>query len=602
MKEVFGVLLDINLTTRKISNTYLSEKDIALFTGGRGLAMKVLYDRIHPGLDPFSEENPLIFMAGTFSGLPIPSASRTCIVTKSPLTSPKKLKYKHSSTISYSNVGGFIGAEIRFAGYEGIVVTGKSPFPVYIKIEDDKVKIEDAISFWGMKTDEFDNAFKKELKDNDFQSCYIGPAGEKMVSYASIIHTAGRAAGRGGTGAIMGSKNLKAIAVKGTGMPNVKKPKELMDEIGKARLFFEDREQTKWWRDYGTAGALVPSSDGGSMAVKNYREGYFKHIENYDAETSRKKIWKRDYACYQCLLACKKSGVVQEGRFKGTIVHDSPEYETGTMLGSNLLLEDINDVMKAIFDGDDYGLDIISLGNVIGFLIEAKEKGLIDKQFLDGIDLKWNDIDSILSMIKKIANRDGVGDIASKGVKVLSEKIGQGSEKFAIHVKGLELAAWNVHVDPGTGISYATANRGACHLNGGKIDDQNSNALKDSLAVCSFATGWGGYNDKQLIEFVNIVTGNNWTEKDYKLSGERIYNLEKMMNFREGFTAEDDILPERFYTEALTKGSEKGAILKRDEFAEKLNEYYSQRGWDIKTSKPTEAKLKELSLEFLISI
>ena len=303
---------------------------------------------------------------------------------------------------------------------------------------------------------------------------------------------------------------------------------------------------------------------------------------------------------YQCLLACKKSGVVKEGRFKGTIVHDSPEYETGTMLGSNLLLEDINDVMKAIFDGDDYGLDIISLGNTIGFLIEAKEKGLIDKQFLDDIDLKWNDIDSILSMIKKIANRDGVGDIASKGVKVLSEKIGQGSEKFAIHVKGLELAAWNVHVDSGTGISYATANRGACHLNGGKIDDQNSNALKDSLAVCAFATGWGGYNDKQLIEFVNIVTGNNWTEKDYKLSGERIYNLEKMMNYREGFTIEDDVLPERFYTEALTEGSEKGAILKRGEFAKKLDDYYKQRSWDVTSSRPSKEKLKELSLEFLI--
>ncbi|MBN1251694.1 MAG: aldehyde ferredoxin oxidoreductase family protein [Bacteroidales bacterium] len=600
MEDIFGILLDINLTTRKTENIYISKRDIELFVGGRGLAMKVLYDRIKPGLDPFSEDNPLIFMSGTFSGLPIPSSSRTCVVTKSPLTSPKKSIFEKASTVSYSNIGGFFGPEIKFAGYEGIVITGKSPFPVYIKIEDNEVKIKDAGDFWGMKTDEFDNAFKKELGDNNFQTCYIGPAGEKKVAYASILHTAGRAAGRGGVGAVMGSKNLKAIAVKGTGMPNVKNPKEFNNLANKARAYFKGREATKYWREEGTAGALKSSSDKGSMAVKNYREGTFEQIENYDAKASREKIWKRDYACYQCQLSCKKSGVVVEGRFKGTIVHDSPEYETGTMVGSNLMLTEINDVMKAIYDGDDYGIDIISLGNTIGFLIEAKEKELIDINFLDGIDLKWNDIDSILSMIKKIADRDGIGDLASKGVKVLSEKIGKGSEKFAIHVKGQSLAAWNVHVNPGTGISYTTSNRGACHLNGGDVDRQNANALKDSLAICFFATGWGGFDTNQLIEFVNAITGSSWDENSFKKAGERIFNLEKMINIREGFTAEDDVLPERFYTEALSSGPKKGAILNRDEFAEKLLEYYKSRDWDISSSKPSEKKLKELSLDFLI--
>ncbi|MEN8121159.1 MAG: aldehyde ferredoxin oxidoreductase family protein [Bacteroidota bacterium] len=600
MEENFGIILDINLTTRKIQKINLAEEDIKLFIGGRGLGMKILYDRIKPGMDPFAEENPLIFMAGTFSGLPVPSSSRTCVVTKSPHTSPVKSQYDNASTVTYSNMGGFFGPEVRFAGYEGIVVSGKAHFPVYIKIEDEKVEIVDAGKFWGMKTDEFDIEFKNELKDNDFQSCYIGPAGEKMVSYACVLNTASRAAGRGGTGAVMGSKNLKAIAVKGTGMPNVKKPKELMKLVDDARVFFKGRTQTKWWRDYGTAGALKPSSDGGSMAVKNYREGTFKDIENYDAETSREKVWKRDFACYMCPLSCKKSGVVKEGRFKGTIVHDSPEYETGTMLGSNLMLTNINDVMKAIFDGDDYGLDIISLGNTIGFLIEAKEKKLIDKEFLDGIDLKWNDIDGILKMIEKIAKREGIGDLASKGVKALSEKIGKGSKEFAIHVKGNELAAWNVHVDSGTGISYVTSNRGACHLNGGEVKRQNGNALKDSLAVCFFATGWGGFDNKQLTELINSITGLNWNEDDFNKAGERIYNLEKMINFREGFTNVDDILPERFYKEPLTVGEKKGAILKRDEFKQKLHDYYSERGWDIKTSKPKPETLKTLNLDFLV--
>ncbi len=600
MEEDFGIILDINLTTRKIQKLHLSGEDLKLFIGGRGLGMKLLYDRIKPGMNPFSEENPLIFMPGTFSGLPVPSSSRTCVITKSPHTSPIKSQHEHASTVTYSNMGGFFGPELRFAGYEGMVITGKAHFPVYIKIEDEKVEIVDAEKFWGMKTDKFDNEFKKEIGDNDFQSCYIGPAGEKMVSYACVLNTATRAAGRGGSGAIMGSKNLKAIAIKGTGMPNVKKPQEFMKLIDDARVFFKDRTQTKWWRDYGTAGALKPSSDGGSMAVKNYREGTFKDIENYDAETSRKKVWKRNYACYMCPLSCKKSGVVNEGRFKGTIVHDSPEYETGTMLGANLMLTNINDVMKAIFDGDDYGLDIISLGNTIGFLIEAHEKKLIDTKFLDGIDLKWNDIDGILKMIEKIANREGIGDLASKGVKALAEKIGKGSEEFAIHVKGNELAAWNVHVDSGTGISYATANRGACHLNGGTTKKQNGNALKDSLAMCFFATGWGGFDNKQLIDLVNSITGTNWNEDDFNKAGERIFNLEKMINFREGFAIADDVLPERFYKEALTVGEKKGAILKREEFKQKLQDYYTERGWDKKTSKPKTETLKRLNLDFLV--
>jgi aldehyde:ferredoxin oxidoreductase len=599
MENNYGTILDINLSTRKIRKIELSGDDIKNFMGGRGLGMKILYDRIKPGQDPFAEDTPLIFMPGTFSGLPIPSSSRMCVVTKSPHTSPKKPKYEHSSTVSYSNMGGFIGPEIKFAGYEGIVVTGKSPFPVYLKIENEKVEIVDAGRFWGMPTDQFDKEFDKELK-HEFQTCYIGLAGENKVSYACIISKASKTAGRAGTGAVMGSKNLKAIAVRGTGMPNVAKPEKFMKLIADARMFFKDRTQTKWWRDYGTAGALKPSSDAGSMAVKNYREGTFPDIVNYDAETARQKIWKRNYACYTCHLSCKKSGVVSEGRFKGTIVHDSPEYETGTMLGANLLMTNINDVMKAIYDGDNYGLDIISLGNTIGFLIEAHEKKLIDIEFLDGIDLKWNDIDSILAMIEKIAKREGIGDLASKGVKALAKKIGKNSEEFAMHVKGHELAAWNVHVNPGTGISYATANRGACHLNGKNVEGQNSNSLKDSLAICFFATGWGGYDEQQLIDFVNAVTGSDWSKNDFFETGERIFNLEKIMNYREGFTAEDDVLPERFFKEPLTVGEKKGAVLVRKEWEQKMNDYYAERGWDIKTSKPKDETLKKLKLDFLI--
>lgn len=205
-----------------------------------------------------------------------------------------------------------------------------------------------------------------------------------------------------------------------------------------------------------------------------------------------------------------------------------------------------------------------------------------------------------MKIIEKIAKREGIGELASKGVKALSEKIKKGSDKFAMHVKGHELAAWNVHVNSGTGISYATANRGACHLNGKNVEGQNGNALKDALAICFFATGWGGFDEQQLVDFVNAITGSNWTKEDFFETGERIFNLEKMMNYREGFNAKDDILPERFFTEPLTVGEQKGAVLDRKDWEQKMNDYYAERAWDIKTSKPKHETLKKLKLDFLI--
>jgi len=241
-------------------------------------------------------------------------------------------------------------------------------------------------------------------------------------------------------------------------------------------------------------------------------------------------------------------------------------------------------------------MDIISAGNVIGFLMENYQKGNIDKSFLDGIDLTWGNVDAVLQMIDKIGHRDGVGDMASKGVKALAERIGKGCHKFAIHVKGHELAAWNVHMDPGMGISYVTSNRGACHLNGRTPEEQNSIAMMDSTGVCLFAGG--GFGEDRLENLLTAVTGIEWTQEEYLTSGERIFNLEKMLNLREGFGREDDKLPDRFFEEPLTMGSGKGAVLDREEFAKMMDEYYRMRGWDPETTKPTKAKLESLGLSF----
>lgn len=590
-----GIVLEVDLSSGKVKKVALTSEDVVKFIGGRGLGMKMLWDRLKkPGVNPLSAENPLIFMPGPFSGFPVPAASRTCVVTKSPKTSPVKSDYPCASTISYSNVGGFFGPEVRFAGYDGIVITGKANELCYVIINDGKVEIRDARKFRGMGTDAFDRAILQELRDRRFKTIYIGPAGENLVQYASIIHTSARAAGRGGVGCVMGSKNLKAIAVRGFGQPGVADHKRFLAALEKARLALKNSPLTKAMLEQGTARGIVRNSNAGTEAVRNYREGTFMEADKIGGDAAKRDVWVRNIACYCCPMACKKSGLTR-GKYGG-IVHDGPEYETGAMLGSNLLISDMAGMLKAIYNIDDLGLEQISTGNVIGFLMEAYEKGMIDQKFLDGIDLKWGRVDATLAMIDKIASRDGVGDLASKGVKALSGQIGQGSEKFAIHVKGHELAAHNIQANPPRGLSYVTANRGACHLNGDNIAMQNTRAMLDSIGLCLFPTSEPALEGPKL-SLLSAITGREYDKTEFMKTGERIFNLEKMFNYREGFRREDDRLPDRFFEDAFTIGLKKGAVLDRERFEAELTQYYKDRGWDPDTTKPNESKLKELGLD-----
>ncbi|HCC69745.1 MAG TPA: aldehyde:ferredoxin oxidoreductase [Bacteroidales bacterium] len=599
-KGYYGRLLEIDLSTGKIEKTRIPDSDIRHFIGGRGLGAKILYDRLRPGTDPMSPENILMFMPGPFVGYPIPSSSRTCVVTKSPRTSPLEKKYDHSSTLSYANMGGFFGPEIRYAGYDGLLITGKSEKPVYIKIEDENVSIEDATEYWGMGTDKFDKIFHSRLGEGRYESCYIGPAGENLVPMACIINTAARAAGRGGTGCVMGSKKLKAIAVKGSHMPEVADLKRYNELLKKIRgSFMEKDDSVMNWRYGGTANALSSSSGNGTQAVKNYGEGTFAEIEEIGTEANRKKIWKRDFACYSCQLACKKSGLAK-GAYGAQIVHDGPEYETGTMLGANLMISDLNGLHKLIYDGDDYGIDIISTGNTIGFLMEAMERGHIDSGFLDGIELSWGDVESSLELMRKMVYREGIGELAGKGVKALAQKIGKGSEEYAIHVKGHELAAWNIPVGSTYwAIVYSTCNRGACHMNGGNSRGQDGACLRDSLGACSFASSW--YKDEvHYRHILSAITGLEWSEEEFNKAGTRIYTMEKMFNYREGFRRIDDTIPEKFFNNKFTYGEHSGAFVERDEFKNNLDNYYESRGWSKDTSRPEDNILRDLNLEFAI--
>lgn len=598
-KGYYGKMLEVNLSEGKVKVSKIPDSDIKNFLGGRGLGAKMLWDRLKPGCDPLSPENILMFMPGPFSGLPIPSSSRTCVVTKSPRTSAKNEKYKYGSTLSYSNMGGFFGPGLRFAGYDAMLVTGKAEKPVYIKIDEDNVTIEDAEKYWGMGTDKFDKIFPGEMGEGRWESCYIGPAGEAQVPMACIINTAARAAGRGGTGCVMGSKNLKAIAVKGSKMPNIanlEKYNELLKTIRGS--FMKKDEGVMNWRYGGTANALSSSSNAGTQAVKNYSEGTYAEIEKIGTEANRKEIWKRDFACYACQLACKKSGYAKGGY--NTIVHDGPEYETGTMLGANLMISDISGLQKLIYDADDYGIDIISSGNTIGFLMEAYERGDIDSDFLDGIELEWGNVDAALALLHKMCKKEGIGALACMGVKAMAEKIGKSSSDYAIHVKGHELAAWNVPVGNSYwAVTYATSNRGACHMNGGNTRGQNGACLRDSIGACSFASSWYK-SDTHYRHFMKAITGLEWSEEEFDKAGSRIFNMEKMFNYREGFRREDDSIPEKFFVNKFTYGEHAGAIVDRDEFNANMDNYYDSRGWDKVSSKPKDETLEDLGLDFAI--
>ncbi|ACH37343.1 aldehyde:ferredoxin oxidoreductase, tungsten-containing [Citrifermentans bemidjiense Bem] len=590
-----GKILNIDLSTGKIETVPVPAEDFDKFVGGQGLGMKILWDRLKkPGVDPLSPDNLLMFMPGPFSGLPVPSSSRTCVVTKSPITSPLKSDYTHPSTVTYSNMGGFFGPEVRFAGYDGIVITGKARVLSYVVIEDDKVEIREAAKFKGMRTDAFDRAFLAELGDRRFKTVYIGPAGENLVPYSSILHTAGRAAGRGGTGCVMGSKNLKAIAVRGTGQPTVADHKAFLAALENARRALNGSAFAKSWAEQGTARAIVGNSNAGTEAVRNYREGTFTEADKIGGDAARRDVWVKDIACYCCPLACKKSGMTK-GKHGG-VVHDGPEYETGVMLGSNLMISDMPGLLKAITTIDDLGLDQISTGNVIGFLMEAYERGLINRSFLDGIDLKWGSVDATLAMIEKIAAKEGVGALAAEGVRGLSWHIGKGSDKFAIQVKGLELAAHNIQANQPRGLSYVTASRGACHMSGDNIAMQNRRAMMDSTGMCFFPT-FEPTLEEPMLALLSAITGRKFDKAEFEKVGERIFTLEKLFNYREGFRREDDRLPDRFFEDAFTVGPKKGAVLDREKFESMLTQYYQDRGWDPETTEPGKKKLKELGLD-----
>ncbi|HID25371.1 MAG TPA: aldehyde ferredoxin oxidoreductase [Thermoplasmata archaeon] len=609
-----GRMLKVDLSTGDIKGFPMNKEDAERFIGGKGLGAKMLFDLLDAEVDPLSPENVLIFVTGPLTGTSMPTSGRFAVVTKSPLT----------GLFLDTQVGGYFGPEMKFAGYDAIIVRGKSEKPVYLSIFKEDVELKNASHLWGKMTFETTHALRKELGDSKTRVADIGPAGERLVKYAMInIDTyaqkeRGGQAGRGGAGAVMGSKNLKAVAVRAVahetrGSFRYADKEGFRKAVNSAFKKIVENEFIKTKRRvYGTPLWVKPMSKLGILPTRNFQSGSFEYAEDISGERMRDTIVVKDKGCYACPILCGKHSVVKEGRYRGVEL-EGPEYELLALLGSNCYMGALDAVSKASFLVDELGLDGISTGNVLGFAMECYEKGLLTREHLDGLDLRFGKDEPYVALIQKIAYREGIGDLLAEGVKKAAEKIGKNSEEFAMHVKGMEFPGYDPRGSFGMGLAYATSDRGACHQRAWTVraetegalgkrfsaegrarfvkEIQDERAAAFSLVVCDFAP----LDVSDFVDMLNTATGFKYTPEDYLLAGERIWNLIRLFNVREGVTRKDDNLPKRMF-EPMRGGVTDGVKLTEKMFNDMLDEYYELRGWNS-NGIPTDETLKRLGLK-----
>ncbi len=608
-----GAVLEIDLTTGRIRKTATDQFfDVGLFVGGKGFGAVTLWKKLKPEIDPLSPDNILMFLTGPLTGTLCPG-TRMCVVTKSPLT----------GTFCDSYVGGHLGPEFKFAGYDALIVSGRSERPVYLWVKDDDVDVCDAEHLWGLDTFQTEEKIRHARRDPSVRVGCIGPAGERLVRFAHINTERYRQAGRGGTGAVMGSKNLKAVAVKGTGEIHVHNLDDFNQLAKEAYNVLLKNHTIHARRRWGTARSVLFASDQDLYPTRNYQEATFEEAEDLSAEVMEKRFWVKHKACYGCPVNCGKLGVIRSGPYKGTVL-DGVEYETTVMLGANCGISNYEAVAHANMLCDKLGLDAISVGNVIAYTMECYERGILTEKETDGLTPRFGNEKAMIELVRRIAYRKGLGNLLAEGVKLFSERLGEKAQSFAMHVKGLELPGWGARAAPGMGLAYATADRGGCHTrawpityetsglapNGSKIerystnkkaqivkDQQDYGAATDCLVACWFVRSAIGI--ERYVRMVNAATGTKMTSDEFTKVGERIWNLVRMFNAREGFTTRDDGLPKRMLTEALPSGVGKGQKLTRANLSRMLDEYYELRKWGKSTGIPTREKLRELKLSFI---
>ena len=597
-----GKILVINLNnhSRLVEDTNLD--DAKNFIGAKGLGAKILFDLLPKGTDPLSPENILMFTTGPLTGTRAQTSGRGTVVTKSPQT----------GLFLDSHFGGTFAAETKKAGWDFIIINGRSDKSVYITINDDSVEFKDASKIWGKECLQTHDWLQKT--EGKVKTAVIGPAGENLVKISAITIDGHRHAGRGGSGAVMGSKNLKAVTITGSNNIPIHDPDRFQKLAGEVTKRVQENDFVPKRRKYGTPYWVDVVNDEGFIPTRNYQEGYFEHGDAINAKTMQKRIVDKGGACFNCVIACWNKSSIKTGPHKGVSLV-GPEYETIALMGSNLGMNSIEDVAYLNERCNELGMDTISLGGVLGFAIEAYEKGIISLENLNGNDIGWGKTDELAKLIDDIAHRKGrVADILADGVKIASEKLGKNSEEFAVHAKGLEIPGYDPRGTFGMGLAYATSDRGGCHQrawtvkaelydpelerfsfeNKAKIvkDIQDERAAFFSLVLCDFAP----ISEGDCVDMWNLATGFDHTVESYLLAGERIWNLIRLFNIREGLNPTDDKLPPRLFNDSFTKGPAKGVVLTEEGFQKGLKEYYSLRGWDAKAV-PTARKLKELGLK-----
>ncbi len=628
-----GRYLRVDLSSGKVWVKETPKELIRNYLGGLGFAVKILWDEVDEHTDPLGPDNRLVISTGPLTGTMFPAAGRYQVNAKSPLT----------GIWGHANAGGFFGPELKFAGYDFIVIQGRAERPVYLVIDDDLVELRDASHLWGEErngrfyggktTFETIQMIREELGDETFKVAAIGPAGENTVRFASIINDLGNAAGRTGMGAVMGSKRLKAIAVRGSRGVRVAKPELFMEVVDDAyrKLLVDWGDALKeTLTKYGTPNLVEAINAMGRMPVKNHWTGYWEKAHLIGGERIREEFRVKQASCFGCLVQCKYFVRSRKEPYAG--IYKGPEYEALVSFGSSLLVEDVEAVFYANHLADLYGMDSISLGMTIAWAMESWEHGLLTKEETGGLDLSWGNAEAMVELVKKTAFREGFGNMIAEGSKRASEIIGRGTERFAMHVKGNEISAQDGRAHQSSGLTHATAARGADHLTSlscleergyeqvaaerygadkvkDLVDPQSTRykgwlvwdlemlyALGNSLIICWYEVGWPPvfyYPDMARAAAAATGIAEFGDPNEVKRIAKRIAIHRRMFNVREGLRRKDDTLPDRFLKEPMPTGPAKGHVCRLHEM---LDDYYEAAGIDKETGVPKDETLRELGL------
>lgn len=603
MQGYQGRLLVVDLTTGQCLTEPLNEVHARQFLGGSGLGARYLYNLLGPDVDPLGPSNPLVFMTGPLVGTRAPSCGRYAVCARSPLT----------GFWGEGNGGGFWGPELRFAGYDGIVVRGASERPVYLSIRDDQTELRDAGDLWGKDFYETQEAIRESLGDRRTRVVGIGTGGERLVRYAMVMNDHGRAAGRGGLGAVMGSKNLKAIAVRGAGKVPLADAEAFAAAARAALSVVREDISSQMLGLGGTAFYADLGMMEGDMPSRYFTQGMFEAVENLGGGVMADTILIDKKSCYGCAVACGR-----ETRLKryGVERADGPEYETVASFGTMLLVDDLEAVSYAGHLCNRYGLDTISAGGTIAFVYYLFDQGLVTAGDLDGFTPAWGDVEPAIKMIELIAQREGIGDLLAEGSRAVGRHFGV--ENLAVQVNGMEVAMHDPRSYVGQAITYATSPRSGCHMQGdmymldsgemvpelGQQAGDKAESSPEKARMAALRQDWRCVTNaliqchlvnpplEHVLDMLNAVTGWSVDAGELALCGERIFNLKRLINHRMGLTSENDRLPE-LLLRPLEDGGTLGVV---PDMAVLLPAYYAARGWDPHSGEPTPETLARLQL------